>query len=160
MSNFEKSVDFILNWEGQISDNPLDSGGLTKYGIAARFFPQVRDPNFTRENAIGIYWDKYWLACKCDKLPAEIAFVLFDAAVNQGQPAAIRMLQKSLQVPADGIVGPETIEAAQHATVSTVLADFVARRAFAYALVPTVQRFGLGWYRRLTACHQTALRHP
>ena len=160
---FQAACAFVLKWEGQISDShgdwesPSDPGGLTKFGISSRFFPEVRKREFSEADAIAIYKEKYWTACKCEELPEALAFMLFDAAVNQGQTQAIRMLQRTLNIPADGIVGPETVAAAGLAVGVTTLADFAARRTFVYGCIPTFQRFGLGWQRRAIACLIQAL---
>ena len=109
---FNTACAFVLKWEGQISESPSDPGGLTKFGISSRQFPEVRKLEFSEADAIAIYKEKYWTACKCEELPEALAFMLFDAAVNQGQTQAIRMLQRTINVPADGVMGPETIAAA------------------------------------------------
>lgn len=154
---FERWVEFVLKYEGEISNDPKDSGGLTKWGIPSRIYPEVKDSGFTRPRAIEIFRTDYWQKCKCDQLPLSIAFVLGDSAVNQGQPTAIRLMQKSLGVNPDGIVGPETMAAAFRASPYLVVPEFIARRAYQYSLHPNVTRFGLGWFRRLAECHQRAL---
>jgi len=158
MNGFERCVEFILKYESEFSDDPHDSGGLTKWGISSRVYPEVKDSAFARADAIQILHRDYWAKCKCDQLPQPIAFVLCDSAVNQGQPIAIRLLQKSLAVNPDGVVGAQTIAAAFRASPYLVVPEFVARRGYQYSLHPDVTRFGLGWYRRLAECHQLALQ--
>jgi lysozyme family protein len=115
-------------------------------------------PKLTVEDAKGIYFRDYWQQCQCGSFPQPIGFVLFDSAVNQGPRKAIRMLQEALKVQQDGIIGTETLQAAQRADVEYITAQFVARRAFQYALHPSVIRYGQGWFNRLAECHQMALR--
>lgn len=154
---FERWVEFILKVEGDISDDPNDSGGLTKWGIASKWYPQVKNQDFSRADAIDIYRKDFWMKCKCEQLPSPLAFVLGDCAVNQGQSTAIRLMQKSLQVRADGIVGAETFAAAFRASPYLVVPEFIARRAYQYALHGDIVANGLGWFRRLAECHQRAL---
>lgn len=157
MSNvFDKAVEFILEHEGGLSDDPLDSGGLTKYGISQRSYPGLSIRDLTRADAKQIYYNDYWLKCKCPELPSSLAILLCDSAVNQGRTLAVRILQRSLGVRMDGVIGPETIAAAHRAALHKVIVEFTARRAFQYALHPQVARYGLGWYRRLIDCLQLA----
>lgn len=157
MTPFDKAIEFVLAYEGEISDDPHDSGGLTKWGISERQHPEVRSKEFTRDRAVEIYKAAYWNRCKCGQLPSPIAFALMDCAVNQGPPTAIRLLQKSLSVRADGVIGPQTLQAIQKAKHSVLVAEFCARRAYQYSLHPDITRFGLGWFRRLAACQSAAL---
>lgn len=154
VSTFERAVEFVLRFEGDYSDDHHDSGGETRYGISKRAYPNIDIKTLTRQQAKDIYYRDYFLRCKCNELPAQLALILFDSAVNQGPTAAIRLLQKSLNVGADGVIGPITIAAAFRASPSLVITEFIARRAYQYALHPEVARFGLGWFRRLAACHQ------
>ena len=44
-------------------------------------------------------------------MPIEISDIVFDNAVVEGQSTAIKNLQKALNIKADGIIGPKTINA-------------------------------------------------
>ncbi len=153
---FTEAVEFVLSYEGGLVDDPADPGGLTKFGISQRAYPDLDIRNLTREQAIEIYRNDYWNKCKCNELPQQLAFVLFDSAVNQGPSAAIKMLQRSLSVADDGIIGSQTIAAAFRVDETNALMELIAQRCNQYALNPNVTRYGLGWYRRVSACHQVA----
>ena len=157
MNPFERAVEFVLDHEGGLSEDPKDPGGLTKFGISQRAYPNLDIRNLTREAAIELYRSDYWNRCKCGELPSPFAVILFDSAVNQGPGAAIRMLQKSLSIKVDGVMGPETIGAAHRANIHNTVCEFVARRAFDYAQNPNVVTFGMGWYRRLAQCQMAAM---
>jgi len=91
-----------------------DTGGLTRWGVSRRAHPDVDIENLTREQAKRIYWDDYWRPISGDSLPKALALVVFDAAVNQGVPQAVKILQTVLRgVAVDGVVGRETIAAAR-----------------------------------------------
>jgi lysozyme family protein len=95
-----------------------------------------------------------WDAAHCDELPQGVAFILFDAIVNQGPSAAVRMLQMALGVKSDGVVGPQTISS----VTPSVAAELVARRMHAYGQSLQFSRYGLGWSRRLASCFEQAIR--
>lgn len=153
---FESAVEFILQHEGGFVDDVHDPGRTTKFGISQRAYPNLDIRSLTKEQALHLYRKDYWERCSCDKLPPALALVLFDAAINQGPSAAIRMMQTALGVRADGVIGSKTIEAAQQ-TGAKGITEFVARRMNNYGLHPSFSRYGLGWSRRLAQCHQLAL---
>ena len=138
-------------------DDPRDPGLVTKFGISQRAYPLVDIRNLTEEQAKEIYLQDYWERCNCGSLPPALGFLLFDAAVNQGPILAIRVLQRSLGVKEDGVVGPITIGAATTNPLHGSVAELVARRALRYATLPMLGAFGLGWFRRLAAAHQMAM---
>jgi lysozyme family protein len=158
MDPFEGAVDFVLTAEGGLVDDGSDSGGLTRFGISQRAYPNLNIRELTVEAAKAIYRRDYWDLCSCDKFPPGIALLVFDAAVNQGAGASIRMLQSSVNVKPDGVVGPATLSAVNHEAPPSIIAEMVARRSLAYALSPLAGRDGLGWFRRLAQVHQLALR--
>ncbi len=159
MSAFGTAVEFVLEEEGNgiVSNDPQDPGGLTKWGISQRAYPGLNIRNLTREDAIAIYRKDYWNKCRCGEMPDPLAIVLFDTSVDQGVGHATRILQQGLDVVADGVIGALTMAAIQNTPAGQIVSEFVARRCLAYALNPGVMRFGLGWYRRVTAVHQLAL---
>jgi lysozyme family protein len=154
---FETAVDFILDVESGLVDDPSDPGGLTKFGISQRAYPNLNIRDLTIDGAKAIYRQDYWNLCSCDKLPAGVALVVFDAAVNQGVGSSIRMLQPALNVPEDGVVGAATLSAVRAKAAPSIIAEMIARRSVAYALSTLVSRDGLGWFRRLAKVHQLAL---
>lgn len=155
---FERAVAFVLKREGGFSDDPRDPGGATKFGISARAYPDVDIANLTIEQATAIYRRDYWDRIKGDLLPAPLALMAFDAAVNQGPRRAIQWLQHAVAANADGVVGPETIAKAIKCDVEKALLELAARRAYAYGTTKSFETFGLGWSRRLAACLATALK--
>lgn len=171
MTPFEKGLSFLLrpDIEGGMSTDPDDPGNWTggakgvgelkgtKYGISAASYPDIDIKALTPETAGVIYQKDYWAVCKCGELPSPLAIVVFDSAVNQGTNAAVRLLQEALGVTVDGVIGPQTIKAAQSAKLQQSLPYLVAARALRYATTKNVGKYGKGWFRRLAACHQAAL---
>src|SRR5690606_25467387 len=86
---------------------------------------------------------------RCDALPWPLALVTFDSAVNAGQGTAARWLQRALGVQADGIIGKHTIAAANHCNAERVAIDILTARNLHNASLPTFERFGRGWSKRL-----------
>lgn len=152
---FEQAVSFVLEREGGYVNDPSDPGGETKFGISKRSFPALNIAALTIDGAKDIYRREYWDRCHCDQMPNGLDLLLFDAAVNQGVGAAVKMLQRGLNITDDGIVGPATLQHA-HDKADSIVSEFVARRAFQYAVNPKVHTYGLGWFRRLALATEAA----
>lgn len=152
---FDRSVDIILEHEGGYVNDPKDPGGETKYGISKRAYPDLDIANLTEDQAKEIYRRDYWSTCQCDSLANGLDLLVFDAAVNQGVGAAVRMLQAELGVTQDGVFGPKTLETYQRKGLA--VSNYAAQRMLRYGLNPNFTHFGLGWSRRLMETLTTAL---
>ncbi|MBK8754113.1 MAG: hypothetical protein IPL99_21800 [Candidatus Competibacteraceae bacterium] len=61
MGDFKRCITPILAEEGRLSNDPHDPGGLTKYGISHRSYPNLNIAGLTLADAEGIYHRDYWL---------------------------------------------------------------------------------------------------
>lgn len=125
---FQKAVALILKHEGGYSLDPRDPGGETQFGISKRAYPDEDIKALTPERATALYHRDYWQAIRGDELPAPLALVTFDMAVNAGVGAAIRLLQRTLRVTEDGKLGPQTLARASAAGADPEAAVAVATR--------------------------------
>lgn len=148
MSEFDKAFDAVVGIEGGYVNDQKDPGGETKYGICKRSYPNEDIKNLTLEHAKLLYKRDYWDAAKCDQLPSPLNLFVFDGAVNQGVAPAIKTLQKTLNVVQDGILGQQTITAAQTMRKDAV-ALFMADRALRYTGTRNFDLYGRGWLKRL-----------
>lgn len=95
-ARFSSIIGDLLNREGGLVNDPKDPGGLTKFGIAARYNPGVDIRNLTKDQAAQIYFDKYYRPSGAHLIEDDLLAELhFDAAVNQGVGAAKWFLNKS-----------------------------------------------------------------
>jgi len=143
------AVNFILQQEGsELVQNP----GLSRYGIDLSRHPELTAAdiqNMTPTRAAIIYsGPQYAGAIHFEQLPPGIQLPMLDACVNQGPTAAIRCLQAALYVTVDGVLGPQTLTAAQDADAHTLLARFTAQRVLAYTRDSTFAQDGAGWINR------------
>lgn len=79
-------------WEGGFVNDPKDSGGMTKYGISKRAYPNLDIANLTKEQAKEIYKNDYWKASAAHRYNWPMCLAVFDAAVNVGVSRARRWL--------------------------------------------------------------------
>ncbi len=147
ISSFDAAVAVILRHEGGYVNDPRDPGGETNFGICKRSYPNEDIKNMTPARAAQIYRRDYWDKCKCDQLPESIRLLVFDAAVNQGVGAAVKMLQKAVGTTEDGIIGPNTL--AKVAAAKNLPVLYAAERAVRYANNANIGTYGRGWFRRL-----------
>jgi lysozyme family protein len=107
---FESILAFILKWEGgdTVTHDPRDSGGVTKFGISQKAYPELDIESLTLEQAKAIYKRDYYDNIWGDSLPYNIALVVTDFAVNAGLARAVRTLQQLVDVEPDGLFGIRT----------------------------------------------------
>jgi len=98
--NFDKSINVLFRIEGYESNNPVDKGGYTKYGLASRYHTDIDFEKLTREKAVEIYRERYWKPLKCDELEYPIDMVLFVQGVHLGVGRAKEYMENS-----DGLFG-------------------------------------------------------
>lgn len=146
---FEECIPIILEAEGGYVNDPADPGGETKFGISKRAFPKINIADLTIQQAKAIYKEYYWDRARIERLPSHLRLVVFDACVNMGNVAAIRLLQRLAEVAEDGVVGRVT---AARATQITFQRYLQARRDFYQGIVarrPASRKFLRGWLLRI-----------
>ena len=105
--NFEKSLAFVLRWEGFVSDSPLDKGGLTIFGISKRSHPKAVEEMYQlilngnkKEKAFQIakkiYYENYWVGSGCDDYGWPKNIILFDMSVNMGKTKAKELMESAI----------------------------------------------------------------
>ena len=138
-SRFERSIDFVFKWEGELSMVANDPGNWTggrvgvgqlkgtKYGISAASYPTLDIKNLTREQAKKIYFENYWPIAEPYAWPMCLA--VFDLAVNGGKGRA----QEALNVAGTNFIA------------------YMGWRINWYTTLTSWNSFGRGWVRRCAA---------
>ena len=164
----DKALAFTLGNEGGYSNNPVDPGGATNFGIIQRtldrwngIHPELGFPanvrTLTQAQAELIYRLDYW---RWDDLTAPaVAIKLFDIGVNAGLATAVKLLQKAVNtlvnpppLAVDGQLGPMTLAAANAQTPSALLEAICEVQADYYNAIvarnPSQAAFIKGWLKR------------
>ncbi len=158
------TLDLTASDRGNWTGGEVGSGILrgSKFGVSAASYPTLDIAALTLGDAEGIYRRGYWNPIRGDDLPAPLALMVFDSAVNNGVDAAVRLLQASVGVAQDGVIGPATLAAigawGAKTGAAALCAEFLARRIVHMASLPTWPDFALGWARRLAAQPFDAVR--
>lgn len=154
-------LDLTAKDPGNWTSGKVGRGSLrgSKCGISAAAFPTVDIASLTDETIWFLYRAKYLRPVCFDDLPIQIGLIVADCAVNQGVFTAASILQASLDVRVDGVVGPITVAAAQRSgnAFQSVVGEIAARRALRYAETANLEVFGLGWMRRLITTYNAAM---
>lgn len=165
MLSVRKIAEEIVAREGGYVNDPDDPGGATNMGVTLATMrrlgldldgdgriTQSDVRRLTRKDAVDIFLRHYFEGPKLAKLPEAIQASVFDMYVNSGANA-VKILQRllrdmGLSVAVDGIVGPQTAEAAALAAARAPehLADAygIARRNYYYSLGdrrPSLRKF-------------------
>lgn len=135
-------------------DDPVDRGGETKYGIAARSNPSLNIASLDIYDAVAVYHNSYWVAGKCNKLSGPLAMLHFDGCVNHGPGRAIKFLQLAAGVEADGVFGDLTEAAVSTKTDREMIDSICEQRENFYLQIvardASQARFLNGWKNRIT----------
>lgn len=149
--NFDIAFSKLIGHEGGYVNNPKDPGGETKFGISKRSYPNLDIADLTLDDAKAIYKRDYWDRAQCDRLHPDLAFQLFDGAVNSGIENSIRWLQEAAGVAVDGVVGPLTLRRVGDMDTSIIVARYNGVRLKFMTSLSTWDVFGRGWARRIAA---------
>lgn len=167
VGQFEKSLQKVLIHEGgdKYTNHPKDPGKGTKYGITQAVYDDYRNGKGLKQRSVKnieesemteIYRVRYWLAAKCDSLPAGVSYVVFDGAVNSGVAQSTKWLQRALGVNPDGVIGPATLNAVKDWKNYDNLIDKICDRRLAFLkALKTWSTFGRGWQARVEQVRAT-----
>ena len=169
-TKFERCHAFVQRWEGGFADHPSDPGGTTNYGVSLRFLRSIGKLGdidgdgdvteadiraLTPETADQVLKAHFWDPLHLDRLPAPLALVLYDTAVNMGPGTARRLAQEAVGVAVDGIWGPKTWAALFGAEPGRKAAAIIRLRRRRYSRLitakPELQVFYAGWAARVAA---------
>ena len=168
MSNPTQSIDFVLKQEdatlsGVITNEANDAGGLTRFGLCAKWHPELVAAGFyqarmavatARTLAETAYYTAYANPLRLASINSQtVANALLSFAVNMGTFSAVETLQQVCGAIADGCMGPNTVAAVNAHDPETLLAAYCAIQANRYrgiaAANPTQQKFLAGWLNRV-----------
>jgi len=171
MKPFDYAFEQTLCLEGGYSDDPVDRGGRTNWGITEatlkdaylRGLVSTRDvASLSKEEARRIYKADYWDALKLDSvLSPAIAAEIFDTTVNMGRSAAVKILQEALNylgesLAMDSVMGMKTLGALNKWSSKDERALFVCLNGFQFIryvgiveMNASQKRFARGWTKRI-----------
>lgn len=152
---FARAVETVLRHEGGYSNDPLDQGGETRFGISRRSYPSLDIKALTRAQAEEIYYRDWWARFGYGGIQSgAIAAKVLDLSVNIGPGAAHRLVQEAVNqtsgacLRTDGAIGPDTLAALNNHPCPDYLLAAIRLLAVRYYLGLGKPRFLAGWIRR------------
>lgn len=161
--NFRHCLDLVLQSEGGWVNHPSDPGGETNLGVTKRVWEEwVGHPveslkKLTKDDVAPLYEQKYWRPCYGEVLPRGLDYSLFTFGVNAGPGRSVKLLQQSLGLVCDGIIGPRVREKLSNSNIADVIQRFTKLRREYYRSLATFSIFGRGWIARTNKEEQEAL---
>lgn len=163
MAEFEPIVSWVLRQEDSklsgVVVNLGDNQGLTRFGIGQKSNPDAPADFYTKPPVLAlidaekIYRAKYWNPIQGDLIESnDVAASLFSFCVQNGVSRAVKLLQSCLDLPADGVMGPQTLAHTNAFGARIVGSTLRAAQADWYRKIvdnqPTDVRFLRGWLSR------------
>lgn len=142
-----------IKLEGAPTNDPIDAGGKTAFGISKAANPKAwKNGPPSEAQARAIYQSKYVDQPGFNKITdPQLQAQLVDYGVNSGPMIAIQKLQAILGVPVDGVLGPATLVAIAASTLPLNNLLVVARIRMISKLVqakPSDLKYLSGWLNR------------
>lgn len=151
----------VIAREGGYVNHPADRGGPTNLGITIGALSEwlgrpatvAEVQALTEAEARAIYTQRYVVGPGLHRIEDEaLRAVLVDDAVLSGPEAAVKTLQRSLGVPADGQLGPMTQQAVRRADAAWLVRDVSKQRCLRFGRIvqrdPAQRVFLVGWLQR------------
>ena len=156
---FSTAFKSLICFEGEYSNDNLDHGGETKFGICKRSYPDLDIKNLTLDEAKKIYYNDYWNGYGYDQIKSIlVSSKVFNITVNTGPRQSHKILQRALRATGlnnldeDGIFGPKTLEATNTANPKALVAALRSENAGFYRILvanqPSQNKFIKGWMKR------------
>lgn len=161
MADAKQMIPFIKKWEGGYANDPDDKGGCTMMGVTIKTYRKYfgKDKtcedlkNISEEEWLTIFKDGYWSPWKADEIKNQsIAQLCVDMGWGSGLKTAIKKVQATLGLKADGIVGPKTLAALNALPASGVFRKlWVMRYNWFHEIAKSGnnKKFLRGWLNRL-----------
>jgi len=157
IGNFPSCLDAVWQFDGIKNDSAPGERFITTWGITEMTYDEaIREHVIaphpqalaTPDDAKAILKAMYWNKCRCDELPLGVDLMTFNMAMLGGNVSAIKVLQQSLSVAADGTIGKITLGA-----LTTNAPMNVIKLQYLYDLnhlrsLRNWSQFANGWTRR------------
>lgn len=153
-------IEKILQREGGFVDDPNDKGGATKFGITIETLEDWRHKSvtatevmaLTKDEAMQIYLNKYILGPGFETIANDqVRYLVIDMWINHGPKRATLLIQKALDLPGDGILGPKTLlklRSCDDGDFRRILSDRMRFYGRIITKDPTQAKFAAGWLDR------------
>lgn len=164
-ATYDQAMARVFADEGGYTNDPVDPGGATNWGITIIDARKYWKPNATADDvrnmpksvASNIYRAHYANPMRYDQLPAGFDYSVLDAAINSGVGRAPVWGGRALGKETKDIDTVVSLANAYPDKVKAIQNYWAIRLAFLRGL-KTFWRFGKGWTRRVTSGEAAAVK--
>lgn len=166
LSLFDKAISVVFAQEGIYSNDSIDKGGETKYGISKTSYPKEDITNLTMDRAKEIYKRDFWDKYQYNKISNEsLSITFFSTCVNVGPKNCHKILQKTLNniirenkltlplLSEDGILGNMSIEYTNRLSCYQLKEEYLKALSNYYISIslsnPSQSKYLKGWLNRV-----------
>lgn len=155
MDYLDKSITFILEsleGGGKIVRNPKDPGGLTKWGISSRAYPDIEIENLTLSKARKLIKNDYAkpiMFYEVSLINPRLALYFLDFSIHSGAKQATKTLQDLVSSPSDGIMGPNTLAAIRNCNHNNLPQRLLGKRLTFLSKTSVFKSFRDGFINRV-----------
>ena len=166
---FDIAFKHLMDNEGGFSDDPVDIGGKTIYGIASRYHKawfdlvykayKSGDIKTAKKLTEQFYKNCFWHHKYEDIIDSSLAFRLFDFGANAGVRKAVKIFQKSInffwtkKLKTDGVFGRLTLAKCNRVGQEKLYLLYTIKIYLYYITRPTKWKHLRGWTLRLLKRH-------
>ena len=163
---FLESLSLTKVNEGIYSNKPNDKGGETYIGISRKFNPNwagwpiidqyKKLPDFPgnlskikylQELVDSFYYEEFWMKLRCEEINSPlIKFAVFDFGVNVGVYDCVKVVQETIGVTIDGILGNKTLFAINQFPEKLMLSNFDLEKIERYVEIVDRDNDQLEWF--------------
>lgn len=187
MADYYKAIPYTLDFEGGLTEDAADSGGITNFGVCLEFAKDTGDMELfdknddgtidrkdikllKKEDAEAAFKKYFWDKLDLDNIDSDKkAFVVFDCSMNSGIGNAVPMLQKALvnigyNIDIDGKYGPQTKKAFNDAPEDDFCDEYLNVREKFFRMIvdrrPSQKVFLRGWLNRVNQIREIIKTYP
>lgn len=172
MAEFKPAFEKVIANEGGYGNDPDDPGGETYKGIARKMnsgwlgwhiidllkqqagFPANLDKNMELQEEVNAFYEtQFWNRISGSLINEQaVANSIFDFAVNTGTVTSVSLAQLVVEIPPDGVLGPDTAKRINAFDKDHFLAAFTVAKIARYVAIikkrPTSRKYFWGWVLR------------
>jgi lysozyme family protein len=162
---FQAALNFVWQFDGLRHDAAPGEKFTTSYGVTEMTWAQARAQGIvnkpiedaTQDDCANILRVLFWNACHCSDLDQGVALMVFNDAMVCGVGHGVRLLQRIVGVPEDGVCGPTTLRATNSVRPRGLIQSLHDADETYFAALAKAPLFLKGWDRREDAAMTAAL---
>lgn len=128
MNRFQTVISRVIGDQDGYYVDPSNPGNERRWGIVKRDHPTIDICLLDRKQALDLHERGVWAKIGGDQLPQGLDWVVLSATMDYGDENTIRWLQRSLDLPDTGMIGPAMFNVINDHPISATIMGFLRRQ--------------------------------